>query len=153
VGASSGGFTQILLEENVSKVYAVDVGSFQLDERLKDNQKVVSIENCDIRNYNCNEHIDLVVCDVSFISVLYIFEKILSITSRYLIVLFKPQFEVGKEAKRDKKGVVKDNFAIDKSMKNFETFAISYGCKILATQKSQIKGKNGNEEYFYFFEK
>jgi len=152
-GASTGGFTQVLLENDVAKIYAVDVGSSQLHSTLLGHEKVISIENCDIRDFTCIENIDIVVCDLSFISIFLVLAKLISLTSRYLLVLFKPQFEVGKNIKRNSRGVVKDSVAIENSIRNFETLAFSHGLHLIKKNKSLVKGKNGNEEYFYLFEK
>ena len=152
-GASTGGFTQILLEHNVKKVYSVDVGVGQLHSTVSSNERVVSVEQCDIRDFQCDEAVDIVVCDLSFISVSIVLTKLIQLTSKYLLILFKPQFEVGISAKRDSKGVVRDVKAIENAMRNFETFTFSHNLKLITKNKSLIKGKNGNEEFFYLFEK
>ncbi len=152
-GASTGGFTQVLLEHNVSKVYAVDVGTSQLHSLLLSNNKVISIENCDIRDFVCEDAVDMLVCDLSFISVSVVLEKLAALTGKYLLILFKPQFEVGKAVKRDAKGVVKDVKAVENAIKKFETFAFIHKLSLIKKNISLVKGKNGNEEYFYLFEK
>ena len=84
IGASTGGFTQILIEKQAQKIYAVDVGTSQLHQTLQNHQKIVSIENTDIRVLDKNllpQHIDCIVCDVSFISLHLIIDSIIGIMS------------------------------------------------------------------------
>jgi 23S rRNA (cytidine1920-2'-O)/16S rRNA (cytidine1409-2'-O)-methyltransferase len=111
IGSSTGGFTQILLENDVKKVTCVDVGSNQLHQRIKHNPKIEFFENTDIRVFKSDDIFEIVTCDVSFISILHIIEDINRLASKDIIILFKPQFEVGTNVKRDKKGVVKDKTA------------------------------------------
>ncbi len=153
IGSSTGGFTQILLEFKAKEVYAVDVGSNQLHPLLKKDPKVKSYENTDIRKFNINKMFDLVVCDVSFVGVKHILPYINKFAKDKIIILFKPQFEVGKEAKRDKKGVVKDKEAIKKALKTFENETEKLNWNILTKEESQVKGKEGNVETFYYFTK
>ncbi|MCK4440413.1 MAG: TlyA family RNA methyltransferase, partial [Sulfurovaceae bacterium] len=92
IGSSTGGFVQILLENGVKSVTAVDVGSNQLHHSLRDNPKVEIFENTDIRDFKTNGVFDIVTCDVSFISILQIIEDIDRLSNRDMILLFKPQF-------------------------------------------------------------
>ena len=115
IGSSTGGFTEILLENGVKKVYSIDVGTSQLDERLKKNNKVISIENTDFRNIQIdkenkfrNDNIDTIVGDLSFISLKKIIEKIVEISPENIILLIKPQFEVGEDIARKYNGVIDD---------------------------------------------
>ncbi len=153
VGASTGGFTQVLLENGAEHVYAVDVGSDQLHPSLRNDERVTSIENTDIRDYDPERTFELVVSDVSFISLMHILESIDALASRHIILLFKPQFEVGREIKRDKKGVVTDHKAIDKAMIRFEDAASLQGWDLKLKSPSVLSGKEGNIEYCYYFEK
>jgi len=147
VGSSTGGFSEVSLEKGAKKVVCVDVGSNQLHPKIKQNPKVKAYENTDIRDFESNEKFDILVSDVSFISLLKIFNK-LNEFSDEMILLFKPQFEVGKDVKRDKKGVVTDKEAIKKAKENFEK-EIGKEFEIIRSEESSIKGKEGNVEYIY----
>ncbi len=96
IGASTGGFTQVLLEAGVSGVSAVDVGRGQLHKSLQSDKRVLSYESCDIRKFESETKFDLVVSDVSFISLLYILDDVDRLADQKIILLFKPQFEVGR---------------------------------------------------------
>ena len=148
VGSSTGGFSEVALEKGAKKVVCVDVGSNQLHSKIRQNPKVEVFENTDIRDFTYPKKFDILVSDVSFISLLKIFDKLASLSNE-MILLFKPQFEVGIEAKRDKKGVVTDKEAIKKARKNFEYYVLNRGFKILRNEESSIKGKEGNVEYIY----
>ncbi len=148
VGSSTGGFSEVALEKGAKKVVCVDVGSNQLHSKIRQNPKVEVFENTDIRDFTYPKKFDILVSDVSFISLLKIFDKLASLSNE-MILLFKPQFEVGIEAKRDKKGVVTDKEAIKKARKNFEYYVLNRGFKILRNEESSIKGKEGNREYIY----
>ena len=108
IGSSTGGFTQILLEFDIQKVVCVDVGTNQLHEKIKKDNKIEFFENCDIRDFKSDISFDIVTCDVSFISILKIIDSINSLNFKNIIILFKPQFYFGTGVKRDKKGLVKD---------------------------------------------
>jgi 23S rRNA (cytidine1920-2'-O)/16S rRNA (cytidine1409-2'-O)-methyltransferase len=151
IGSSTGGFTQVALEKGAFKVVSVDVGDNQLHFSLRDNTKIELFENTDIREFEYPEKFDVIVSDVSFISLLKIIDKIDKLAKNEIILLFKPQFEVGKEIKRDKKGVVKDEDAIKKARENFEKECENLGWKLIRSEESSIKGKEGNTEYIYHF--
>ena len=153
IGSSTGGFTQILLENSVSKVTCVDVGSNQLHERIKYDSKISFFENTDIRAFQSDEIFDIVTCDVSFISILHIIEDINRLASKDIIILFKPQFEVGTKVKRDKKGVVKDKNAILKSRENFLNYTQKLNWNLKYSNLSKLQGKDGNEEELFYFSK
>ncbi len=150
IGSSTGGFVQVLLEEGAKKVVAVDVGSGQLHDRLKKFSNLEVFEQTDIRNFEYKEKFDIVTCDVSFIGVEQILNDIDRFAKEYIVILFKPQFEVGQNVKRDKKGVVKDSFAIKKAKELFEAKA-QQKWEYVYTQDSILKGKEGNSETFYCF--
>ncbi|RXJ95751.1 TlyA family rRNA (cytidine-2'-O)-methyltransferase [Arcobacter sp. AHV-9/2010] len=153
IGSSTGGFTQILLEFDIKKVVCVDVGTNQLHERVKKDKRIEFFENCDIRDFKSDICFDIVTCDVSFISILKIIDSINSLDFKNIIILFKPQFEVGTLIKRDKKGVVKDKNAILKAKENFLSKAFSLNWKLNYNSISKLVGKDGNEEEFFYFSK
>jgi len=153
IGSSTGGFTQILLNNDVRKVTCVDVGSNQLHEKIKNEDKISFFENTDIRNFKSTEIFTLVTCDVSFISILYIIEDVNRLASKDIIILFKPQFEVGTNVKRDKKGVVKDKKAIIKAREKFINYTTQLNWKLKYSSISKLQGKDGNEEELFYFSK
>lgn len=153
IGSSTGGFTEVLLLNGVSSVCSVDVGSSQLHEKLRSDPRVRSVENQDIRTFTSESSFDLITCDVSFISLHHILEAIDRLASKYMILLFKPQFEVGKDIKRDKNGVVSDKKAIGSARMKFEDTCTLLGWKPVLIEESSITGKEGNIEYCYCYEK
>ncbi|MSN96975.1 TlyA family RNA methyltransferase [Campylobacter sp. FMV-PI01] len=153
IGSSTGGFTQILLENGAKSVTCVDVGSNQLHQNLRDNDRVKVFENLDIRDFKTNQIYEILTCDVSFISLNLIMPYLINLFSEFAIMLFKPQFEVGKMVKRDKNGVVVDQKSILKSMQKFELDCAKLGLIFVEKRYSKIKGKSGNEEIFYLFKK
>ncbi len=153
IGSSTGGFTQILLLNDAKKVTCVDVGSNQLHEKIKNEDRISFFENTDIRNFKSKEIFEVVTCDVSFISILYIIEDINRLSSKDIIILFKPQFEVGTNVKRDKKGVVKDKKAIVKAREKFLAYTEQLNWKLKYSSMSKLQGKDGNEEELFYFSK
>ena len=153
IGSSTGGFTEVLLEYGASEVTAVDVGKEQLHVSLKEDKRVHSFESCDIREFKTDKQFDMVVSDVAFISLLHILDDIDRLANDKIILLFKPQFEVGREAKRDSNGVVLDEKAILKAMIKFEDACELKGWKRILKSASKVTGKEGNLEYCYCFEK
>ena len=153
IGSSTGGFTQILLENKVKSVDAVDVGKSQLHRSLLEDARVESYESCDIRDFKSDKVYDLIVSDVSFISLLNILDDVERLASSKIILLFKPQFEVGRDVKRDKNGVVLDAKAIENAMGKFEKRCKEKGWSLKQKSPSKITGKEGNLEYCYFYEK
>jgi 23S rRNA (cytidine1920-2'-O)/16S rRNA (cytidine1409-2'-O)-methyltransferase len=153
IGSSTGGFVQILLENGVQSVTAVDVGSNQLHHSLRDNPKVNVFEEMDIRDFEPTEAFEVVTCDVSFISILQIVDAINRLSSGDMILLFKPQFEVGRAVKRDSRGVVVNLEAIEEAQKRFEAKAGELGWELCYSTSSKLAGKSGNIEYIYHFRK
>lgn len=153
IGSSTGGFTQVLLENSVASVTCVDVGSDQLHPSLRSDPRVVVHENTDIRVFSAETPYDLVTCDVAFIPLELILESIDCLASKYIVLLFKPQFQVGREVKRDKNGVVKDDKAIGKAMIRLEDACALIGWKLIAKEVAHIAGKEGNQETCYGFVK
>lgn len=153
IGSSTGGFTQILLENGVQSVACVDVGSDQLHPSLRGDPRVSVHENTDIRNFTSEQPFDIVTCDVAFIPLELILESIDKLSAKYIVLLFKPQFQVGREVKRDKNGVVKDDKAIGKAMIRLEDACALIGWKLVAKEVAHIAGKEGNQETCYGFVK
>ncbi|HNY25349.1 MAG TPA: TlyA family RNA methyltransferase [Alphaproteobacteria bacterium] len=152
VGASTGGFTEILLNRGAKKVIAVDVGTDQLIPELKQNQQVISMEETDIRNLTPFEKVDLIVVDVSFISLTNIVENLAKWNSPKIITLIKPQFEVSKSVASKVKGVIKSDAdrqaAIHNVVNAFEKFGLKNDSNII---ESPIRGGSGNVEYLALF--
>jgi len=153
IGASTGGFTQVLLEAGAEEVIALDVGTGQLHPLLREDPRVNVLENRDIRGYNPEEAFALVTSDVSFISLQHLLNDIDRVASCWIILLFKPQFEVGREVKRDRYGVIQDDAAIARARDTFEKAAQAKGWKQIACEEASIAGKEGNREYCYCFHK
>jgi len=151
IGSSTGGFAQILLESGVGELDCVDVGSDQLHHSLRNNPKLNLFEETDIRDFQSDKKYDVVTCDVSFISILQIITAINRLATDDIIILYKPQFEVGREAKRDKRGVVTDTKAIERSKEEFQKVAQSLKWKLIISLPSPLAGKDGNVEYLYHF--
>ena len=155
IGSSTGGFTQVLLERGAERVDAVDVGREQLHPSLRGDPRVRSHEETDIRDFDPGRGYPLVVSDVSFISLLHILPSVdrLAESGADILLLFKPQFEVGREAKRDRRGVVTDDKAVAEAMERFEGAAKARGWKMLRKVPSTLAGKEGNREWVYHFVK
>ncbi len=153
IGSSTGGFTQILLERGAASVDCVDVGCDQLHGNLRADKKVSVYEQTDIRDFYTDKKYEIIVSDVSFISLLHILPSIdrLAAEGADIVLLFKPQFEVGKDTKRDSKGVVTDQAAINAAMKRLESAANKLGWKLAHKTPSTITGKEGNRETVYHF--
>ncbi|MBN2721794.1 MAG: TlyA family RNA methyltransferase [Campylobacterales bacterium] len=153
VGSSTGGFAQILLEGGVESLSCVDVGTDQLHFSIKDNNRVTVYENCDIRSFKSEGGFQIISCDVSFISLLEIIDSIdrLADQNADIVLLYKPQFEVGRLAKRDSKGVVVDLDAIARTKEAFEESILKLGWALKECLPSKVQGKEGNQELFYHF--
>jgi 23S rRNA (cytidine1920-2'-O)/16S rRNA (cytidine1409-2'-O)-methyltransferase len=150
VGASTGGFTQVLLERDAMRVYAVDVGRGQLHESLRARPEVVSMEQTDIRTL-APGHFDpppgLVTIDVSFISLKQVLPAALALTKvpAQFVALIKPQFEAGRDAV--KKGIVRDAAVHKAVCDDIAAFVTSLGWRVLGTIPSPIAGGDGNAEF------
>ncbi len=149
-GASTGGFTDCMLRYGASLVYAVDVGSNQLDGSLRENKKVVSLENTDIRALGEKTGIkaDFVGADLSFISLKLVLPCIKELLNErgQAVALVKPQFEVGRRG-IGKKGIVKDKALREKAVKDVGECAEALGFKVLGIAESPVTGGDGNVEY------
>jgi len=148
-------YAQIVLENGVRLLDCVDVGSDQLHISLRKNEKLSLHEETDIRDFQSDEPFEVITCDVSFISILQIIKDIdrLAKTGTDIVILYKPQFEVGKDVKRDSKGVVQDIDAIARRKEEFEAEAVKLGWELKYQALSQVTGKEGNQEYLYHFMK
>lgn len=153
IGASTGGFTQVALEKGAIKVYAVDVGKGELDASLESDERVVNLENTDFRTLDSDKvkGTNMVIGDISFISLKHIFPKIKELFGRTeIVILFKPQFECGKEIAKRYKGVIK-NSAIHKSLlKDFVSYLKGLDFYVCGLTYSHIRGKSGNIEYLFY---
>ena len=150
VGASTGGFTQVLLERGAKRVYAVDVGHGQLHESLRGRPEIVSLEQTDIRTLSAaqlNEPPDLVTVDVSFISLKLALPPALALAKppAQLIALIKPQFEAGRA--QAKKGIVRDPAVHAAVCDDISAFVASLGWRVLGIIPSPIAGGDGNAEF------
>ncbi|MCF6206230.1 MAG: TlyA family RNA methyltransferase [Sulfurovum sp.] len=155
IGSSTGGFAQIVLERGAASLTCVDVGSDQLHPSIRSDERVRVHEETDIRDFEDAAGFDVLTCDVSFISVLQIISDIDRLAKRGadIVILYKPQFEVGREVKRDSRGVVQDADAIARRKEAFEREAKTLGWQEVFWAPSQIAGKEGNVEYLYHFVK
>jgi len=151
-GASTGGFTDCLLQQGASKVFAIDVGYGQLDWKIRNDPRVVVMERTNIRNVtpeDLGEPLDLSVVDVSFIGleiVLPAIKNLLKAESGQVLCLIKPQFEAGKE-NVGKKGVVRDPKIHQMVLDNFVALVKGLNFKILGLTFSPVKGPEGNIEF------
>jgi 23S rRNA (cytidine1920-2'-O)/16S rRNA (cytidine1409-2'-O)-methyltransferase len=150
VGASTGGFTHVLLDRGAKHLYAIDVGSGQLHESLRKRPEVVSLEETDIRTFSptrLDTAPDLVVVDVSFISLQLILPATLALAKpvAQLVALIKPQFEAGRAAV--KKGVVRDAAIHTAVCADISAFVASLGWRVLGVMPSPIQGGDGNAEF------
>ena len=151
VGASTGGFTEVMLARGARRVYAVDVGRGQLHPRLRRRPEIVSLEAIDIRELDparLAERPDFVAVDVSFISLKLVLPAALALADRraHLVALVKPQFETG--GRHLKKGIVRDPAVHAEVCADIADFIRSLGCEVLATLPSPILGGDGNREFF-----
>lgn len=153
IGASTGGFTDCMLQRGAEMVYAVDVGSDQLVEKLKKDKRVISMENTDIRTAEI-EKADFISCDVSFISLKKIFVKISELLKDegMCVFLIKPQFEAGRE-NLSKKGIVKNPKIHKKVIRDITKCAAENNLYVKAVTFSPIRGGDGNIEYLAIADK
>jgi 23S rRNA (cytidine1920-2'-O)/16S rRNA (cytidine1409-2'-O)-methyltransferase len=155
VGASTGGFTEVLLSRGASKVYAVDTGTDQLHSRLKNDPRVVSLEQTDIRKLDeaaIPDDARLIVIDVSFISLELVLPQALNFAAPHaeLIALIKPQFEAGRE--HLKKGIVRDSEVHMAVCQRIELLVGRQGWRLRGTIPSPILGGDGNAEFLLYAE-
>ena len=157
IGASTGGFTDCMLQNGARKVFAIDVGRGQLDWKLRQDERVVCMEKTNIRYVvpeDLGEPIDFSSIDVSFISLTKVLEPIRNYLKEdgEIVALIKPQFEAGRE-KVGKKGVVREKSTHHEVIEKVALYAQSIGFKILNIDFSPIKGPEGNIEYLIHLKK
>lgn len=158
IGASTGGFTQVCLNMNALKVYAVDVGTNQIDKKLKENKKIVVYEQTNFKTLVLSmfeEKIDYIVADLSFISLTTLIEKINQLFNYPLkmIFLIKPQFELGKDVVSRFNGVIREPKLWNKAVGKIKQSVIKHNFKINGIIPSPIKGNSGNTEFLIYCEK
>jgi 23S rRNA (cytidine1920-2'-O)/16S rRNA (cytidine1409-2'-O)-methyltransferase len=151
VGASTGGFTEVLLANGASLVFAVDVGRAQLHPSLQGHPKLVSMEETDIRGFEGKRlpmRPDIVVVDVSFISLKAVLPAALSLAAApmHLLALIKPQFEAPR--KHSKRGIIRNAMVHQEICDDIAAFVASQGCTGIEVFPSSIKGGDGNIEFF-----
>jgi 23S rRNA (cytidine1920-2'-O)/16S rRNA (cytidine1409-2'-O)-methyltransferase len=150
VGASTGGFTDVLLRRGAARVYAIDVGRGLLHWRVRQDPRVVVMDRVNARDLqSLPEHVTLAVVDVSFISL----EKVLPALRRAapdaeVVALFKPQFEVGR-SEVGKGGIVRDQAAVDSALARFREWCAGNGYVVIAEAPSEVTGAEGNQEFFF----
>lgn len=156
IGASTGGFTDCLLQKGAAKVYAVDVGTGQLHYKLRQDKRVINIENVNFRYFDVfflKDNIALATIDVSFISL----DKILPVAYKsvskngFVLAMIKPQFEL--EPSEVKKGIVRDKKLRQKAINKIKKVASGLGFKIISETDSALKGPKGNLEHFVLLSK
>jgi len=171
IGSSTGGFTDFALQHGASHVFAVDVGTGQLAQKIREDKRVVVMERTDFRDVALPEPIDIFVCDVSFISLKKIIPKISSLLSSLseakdleilhdvqndnaegvdIILLIKPQFEAGAKEVSKGKGVIRDEVLRQSIVEDIKSFAENEGFTIVGLTESPITGAKGNVEYLLY---
>lgn len=149
IGASTGGFTDVMLKSGARKVYAIDVGYGQLDVSLRNDPRVVNREKVNARYLHAEdfeETIEFVSIDVSFISLTLILPAVTRFLRGELVALIKPQFEVGKH-EVGKGGIVRDEVKRQAAVDNVTAFAKEQGFEVFGVIESPVKGAEGNVEY------
>ena len=157
IGASTGGFTDCMLQNGASKVYAVDVGYGQFAWKLRQDERVVCMEKTNIRYVtpaDIDDALDFASVDVSFISLTKVLGPARELLKDHgqMVCLIKPQFEAGRE-KVGKKGVVRDKSVHEEVIEKIITFSLENGFSIHNLEYSPIKGPEGNIEYLVYIEK
>jgi 23S rRNA (cytidine1920-2'-O)/16S rRNA (cytidine1409-2'-O)-methyltransferase len=155
VGASTGGFSQVLMERGAKRIYAVDVGHDQLHQRLKGSDRIVSMEGVNARDLDVEaipEQLDILVSDVSFVSVTKVLEAPLALCAPTAdaVILFKPQFEVGRQ-NVGKGGIVSNEAAIETALAEVIAFVEAQGFAHQLSVPSPITGGDGNQETVLVF--
>ena len=155
VGASTGGFTDYVLRSGATKVYCLDVGHDQLDQSLREDTRVHNFEGVNIKfPFEIAEKVDLAVVDLSFISLKLVLKNIFDLVKPKgkIIALLKPQFEVGQSG-LDNNGIVKSEGHRLVMLHEIKEWCKAQGFVLVDQCESPILGKNGNKEYFFYFDK
>ena len=151
VGSSTGGFTQVLLQEGAEKIVAVDVGTNQLHQSLRNVPSISLQEQTDIRDVSSKlvDFFDLVVVDIAFISIEKVIKdiEVTVKTGGHIVLLYKPQFEVGKK-NISKNGLVKKETEVQKMLSDFLNTLDQSSLYFVQSKNAYIKGKKGNQEIF-----
>ncbi len=155
VGSSTGGFTDVLLTHGAKKVYAVDVGTGQLDVKLRNDPRVVVMEQTNARHLTAEmipDPLDIIVCDASFISLKKVLPAALALAApkAALVTLIKPQFEVGKAEVSRGKGVIRDAALHQQVCDDISDWAAGLNWQVQGVIESPITGPKGNKEFLLF---
>lgn len=157
IGASTGGFTDCSLQHGARLIYSIDVGTNQLHEKLLNNNNVINLEKTnlkDIPNYQFDNKIDIIVCDVSFISLKHVFNALFNLYTEELIMIFliKPEFELNKNIINKTKGLIKNNKHHLIAINSVKKYANSHNVDLIKCIESPITGrKKGNTEFIGLF--
>lgn len=152
IGSSTGGFTDFALQHGAKKVFAVDVGTGQLAQKIREDDQVVVMEKTDFRDITLPDRVDIFVCDVSFISLKKIMPKIkeLAAPGSQIVLLIKPQFEAGARDVSRGKGVIRDEELRKSIVEDIKSFATNEGFVVAGLVESPITGAKGNVEYLLY---
>lgn len=158
IGASTGGFSQVCLNANAKKVYAIDVGSNQIDPSLTKDKRLISYEKTNFKDLNLpmfNEQIDLIVADLSFISLTVLIDYLVQIFNYQYeaVFLIKPQFELGKDVASKFNGVIKEPKFWNKAIDKIKQHLIQNNFQVIGVIESPIKGSEGNTEFLVYCKK
>ena len=153
IGSSTGGFTDCSLQHGAKEVIAIDVGTNVMDDSLRDDKRIKLYENLNIKDASDDlfNNIDIIVSDVSFISIKYIIDKIVPYKINEVILLIKPQFECGKQIADKYKGVILDKGIHKKIVDNIIYYLSKYNYHLYGIEVSPIRGGSGNIEYISYF--
>ncbi|WP_169241022.1 TlyA family RNA methyltransferase [Bifidobacterium olomucense] len=154
IGASTGGFTEVLLRNGAAQVIALDVGHGQLDQRIANDDRVIEMSGVNIREVKSDDlpfAPEMIVSDVSFISLTYVIPVIARIAApgAHIVLLVKPQFEVGREG-LGKNGIVEDRTLREQALADVVECAQQHGLDVQSTADSPIAGTHGNAEYLLY---
>ena len=158
IGSSTGGFTQVCLINGAKKIYAIDVGTNQMDKKLSANKRIELYEQTNFKDVTQSifkERVELIVADISFISITKILDKISELFdySFEMVLLIKPQYELGRDIIEAYKGVIKSQRLWDKAIDIVSQHAKSLKFKIKSIILSPIKGSKGNTEFLMYLTK